>query len=75
MYIVLSTLAQVCSVVLPSILAFTTHMRREHKDSEQERNKPFSCDICGQGFYFLSSRNSHQSKAHRQTTGPTFRLF
>jgi len=64
---------QVCSIVLPSILAFTNHMRRQHKDSEQERNKPFSCDICGQGFYFLSSRNSHQSKAHRQTTGPTFR--
>ena len=48
-------------------------MRRQHKESEQERNKPFTCDICGQGFYFLSSRNSHQSKAHRQTTGPTFR--
>ena len=64
---------EVCSVVLPSILHFTNHMRKLHKDSEQEKNKPYSCDICGQGFYFLSSRNSHQSKAHRQTTGVTFR--
>lgn len=64
---------EVCGVVLPSILAFTNHMRKEHRDSEQERNKPFTCETCGQGFYFLSSRNSHQSKAHRQTTGPTFR--
>ena len=30
---------ELCSVVLPSILAFTSHMRKEHKDSELERNK------------------------------------
>ena len=64
---------EVCGVTLTSILNFTNHMKKLHKDSEQERNKPFSCDFCGQGFYFLSSRNSHQSKAHRQTTGATFR--
>jgi len=61
-----------CHGVLTSILGFTSHMRKEHKDSELERNKPFSCDICQQGFYFLSSLNSHRSKAHHEVTGDKF---
>ena len=60
---------EVCGVVMTSILTFTTHMRRYHKDSEQEKNKPYSCDICHQGFYFQSSLNSHKSKAHQETSG------
>ena len=60
---------EVCGVVMTSILTFTTHMRRFHKDSEQEKNKPYSCDICHQGFYFQSSLNSHKSKAHQETSG------
>lgn len=64
---------EVCGKTLPSILHFTTHMKKFHKDSDQERNKPFSCDICQQGFYFRSSLNSHKSKAHQETSGTTFR--
>jgi len=63
----------VCGVILTSILAFTTHMKKRHKDSDQEKNKPFVCDICQQGFYFQSSLNSHKSKAHLETSGDTFR--
>ena len=63
----------VCGVILTSILNFTTHMKKLHKDSDQERNKPFTCEICNQGFYFQSSLNSHKSKAHQETSGQTFR--
>eukprot|EP00090_Calanus_glacialis_P009775 TRINITY_DN18185_c0_g1_i1.p1 TRINITY_DN18185_c0_g1~~TRINITY_DN18185_c0_g1_i1.p1 ORF type:complete len:1354 (+),score=313.68 TRINITY_DN18185_c0_g1_i1:64-4125(+) len=64
---------EVCGVILTSILNFTTHMKKLHKDSDQEKNKPFNCDICSQGFYFQSSLNSHKSKAHQETSGQTFR--
>ena len=64
---------KVCSAVLTSILTFTTHMKKYHKDSEEERNKPFVCDICNHGFHFQSSLNSHKSKAHQETSGLTFR--
>ena len=64
---------KVCGVVLTSILNFTTHMKKYHKGSEQERNKPFVCDICSHSFYFQSSLNSHKSKAHQETSGLTFR--
>lgn len=37
---------EICLVVLPSALAFTEHMRKKHKDSAQEQNKPFKCEIC-----------------------------
>ena len=63
----------ICHKVQTSILNFTTHMRRYHKDSEQERNKPFTCNICNHGFYFQSSLNSHKSKAHQETSGTTFK--
>jgi len=64
---------EVCGVILTSILNFTNHMRKIHKDSEQEKNKPYTCDKCSQGFYFQSSLNSHKSKAHQETSGQTFR--
>ena len=64
---------KVCGAVLTSILNFTTHMKKYHKGSEQERNKPFVCDICSHSFYFQSSLNSHKSKAHQETSGLTFR--
>jgi len=64
---------EVCGVILTSILNFTTHMKKLHKNSDQEKNKPFTCDICNQGFYFQSSLNSHKSKAHQETSGQTFR--
>jgi len=63
----------VCAVVLPSILTFTKHMRTRHKDSQYEKNKPFSCDICGRGFYFESCLNAHRSKGHGATAGTTFK--
>ena len=62
----------VCEVVLSSILGFTTHMKTQHKDREDE-HKHFFCDICHQSFYFQSSLNSHKSKAHQETSGTTFR--
>ena len=64
---------EVCGVILTSILNSTTHMKKLHKDSGQEKNKLFTCDICHQGFYFQSSLNSHKSKAHQETSGLTFR--
>ena len=64
---------EVCGVILTSILNSTTHMKKLHKDSGQEKNKLFTCDICHQGFYFQSSLNSHKSKAHQETSGITFR--
>ena len=69
----ISLKCELCGLVLSSILNFTTHMRKSHKGSEPERNKPFQCDICQQGFYFRSSLNSHKSKAHKETSGATFR--
>lgn len=63
---------ELCGVVLASILSFNHHMKREHKDSELERNKPYKCDICYQEFHFVSSLNSHKSKAHFETTGVKF---
>ena len=42
---------EVCGVILTSILNFTTHMRKLHKDSDQEKNKPFNCYICSQVFF------------------------
>ena len=69
----ISLKCELCGQVLTSILNFTTHMRKSHKGSEPERNKPFQCDICQQGFYFKSSLNSHKSKAHKETSGATFR--
>ena len=60
---------QLCEQQLTSMLNFSLHMRKFHKDSEQEKNKPFNCDKCKQGFYFLSSLNSHKSKAHHETSG------
>ena len=69
----ISLKCELCGLVLSSILNFTTHMRKSHKGSELERNKPFQCDICQQGFYFRSSLNSHKSKAHKETSGATFR--
>ena len=56
---------EICELQLTSILNFSTHMRKYHKDSEQEKNKPFQCETCSQGFYFQSSLNSHKSKAHK----------
>ena len=61
-----------CAVVLTSVHGFTSHMKRQHKDSELERNKPFPCDLCSQGFYFLSSLNSHRSKSHHEVVWPPF---
>ena len=69
----ISLKCELCGLVLASILNFTTHMRKSHKGSELELNKPFQCDICQQGFYFRSSLNSHKSKAHKETSGATFR--
>ena len=64
---------EICGVILTSILNFTNHMKKNHKDSEQEKSKPFECNNCNQGFYFQSSLNSHKSKAHQETSGQTFR--
>ena len=60
---------ELCGVVLPSILCFTRHMKREHKGSDLERDRPFKCDLCSHEFYFASSLNSHKSKAHFETSG------
>jgi hypothetical protein len=60
---------ELCSVVLPSILSFTQHMKREHRGSRLERDRPFKCHLCRQEFYFLSSLNAHKSKAHFETSG------
>ena len=60
---------EICGKVMSSMLNFSSHMRRFHPDSDQERNKPYNCDICQQGFYFVSSLNSHKSKAHHETSG------
>ena len=51
----------------------TEEEQAECQDSEEERNKPFVCDICNTGFHFQSSLNSHKSKAHQETSGLTFR--
>ena len=53
-------------IYLASILGFSSHMRKEHKDCDLEKNKPFSCNLCTQSFYFKSSLNSHRSKAHHE---------
>eukprot|EP00095_Tigriopus_kingsejongensis_P008265 maker-scaffold240_size241964-snap-gene-1.16 protein:Tk08265 transcript:maker-scaffold240_size241964-snap-gene-1.16-mRNA-1 annotation:"hypothetical protein L798_05958" len=60
---------EICNKILPSMLAFSQHMRSEHKGSEQERNKPYTCDICGQSYYFLPSLNAHMSKGHKVVNG------
>ena len=44
-----------CGFLLHSILYLTKHMKKEHKDSEQERNEQFCCQVCGQGIYFLAN--------------------
>eukprot|EP00094_Tigriopus_californicus_P012728 TCALIF_12304-PA protein Name:"Similar to Zbtb41 Zinc finger and BTB domain-containing protein 41 (Mus musculus)" AED:0.35 eAED:0.35 QI:0/-1/0/1/-1/1/1/0/227 len=60
---------EICHKILPSMLAFSQHMRSDHKDSEQERNKPYKCEICGQGYYLLPSLNAHMSKGHKVVNG------
>lgn len=60
---------EICHKILPSMYAFSQHMRSDHKDSEQERNKPYKCEICGQGYYFLPSLNAHMSKGHKVVNG------
>ena len=40
-----------CDFLLHSILYLTKHMKKEHKDSEQEWNE----QVCGQGIYFLAN--------------------
>jgi uncharacterized C2H2 Zn-finger protein len=36
---------ELCGVVLASILTFTRHMKREHRDSDLERNKVSTVSI------------------------------
>ena len=37
---------EICQLVLPSAMAFAAHMKKKHKDSDQEQNKPFKCELC-----------------------------